>query len=72
MRHQAARIHLDQADEKIGNVDGSPWIRNQIQRQSMPSWRWRHYRKAGCGRITGKPFCPQSLYTARKFCRTPY
>ena len=36
MRRQAARIHLDQADEKIGNVDGSPWIRNQIQRQSMP------------------------------------
>jgi hypothetical protein len=36
MRRQAARIHLDQADEKIGNVDGSPWIRNQIQRQSLP------------------------------------
>jgi hypothetical protein len=35
MRHQAARIHLDQADEKIGNVDGSPWIRNQIERQSL-------------------------------------
>ena len=29
MRRQAARIHLDQADEKIGNVDGSPWIRNE-------------------------------------------
>jgi hypothetical protein len=36
MRRQAARIHLDQADEKIGNVDGSPWIRNQIQRQCLP------------------------------------
>lgn len=36
MRRQAARIHLDQAQEKIGNVDGSPWIRNQIQRQSLP------------------------------------
>lgn len=36
MRRQAARIHLDQADEKIGNVDGSPWIRNQIERQSLP------------------------------------
>jgi hypothetical protein len=22
--------------EKVGNVDGSPWIRNQIQRQSLP------------------------------------
>jgi hypothetical protein len=36
MRRQAARIHLDQADEKIGNVDGSPWIRNQVERQSLP------------------------------------
>jgi hypothetical protein len=36
MRRQAARIHLDQADEKIGNIDGSPWIRNQIEGQSLP------------------------------------
>jgi hypothetical protein len=36
MRRQAALIHLDLADEKIGNVDGSPWIRNQIERQSLP------------------------------------
>jgi len=36
MRRQAARIHLDQADEKIGNVDGSPWIRNQVERQGLP------------------------------------
>jgi hypothetical protein len=36
MRRQAARVHLDLADEKIGNVDGSPWIRNQIKRQSLP------------------------------------
>lgn len=36
MREQAARIHLDQADEKIGNIDGSPWIRNQIERQNLP------------------------------------
>jgi hypothetical protein len=36
MRQQAARIHLDQADEKIGNIDGSPWIRNQIERQNLP------------------------------------
>lgn len=35
MRRQAARIRLDLADEKIGNVDGSPWIRNQIERQSL-------------------------------------
>src|SRR6202044_3423781 len=36
MRRQASRIRLDQADEKIGNVDGSPWIRNQVQQQSLP------------------------------------
>ncbi|MBY0524508.1 MAG: hypothetical protein K2R98_13980 [Gemmataceae bacterium] len=36
MRLQAARIHFDQVDEKIGNVDGSPWIRNQIEGQSIP------------------------------------
>src|SRR5207302_1974075 len=36
MRRAAARIRLDQADEKVGNVDGSPWIRNQIERQSLP------------------------------------
>lgn len=36
MRREAGRIHLDQADEKVGNVDGSPWIRNQIERQSLP------------------------------------
>jgi hypothetical protein len=35
MRRQAARLHLDQADEKVGNVDGSPWIRNQVGRQSL-------------------------------------
>ena len=36
MRREASRIRWDQADEKVGNVDGSPWIRNQIQRQSLP------------------------------------
>ena len=36
MRREAGRIQLDLADEKVGNVDGSPWIRNQIQRQSLP------------------------------------
>src|SRR5208282_1736690 len=36
MRREAGRIHLDQADEKVGNVDGSPWIRNQVQQQSLP------------------------------------
>lgn len=35
MRGQANRIHLDQADEKIGNIDGSPWIRRQIERQHL-------------------------------------
>jgi hypothetical protein len=36
MRREASRIRLDQADEKVGNVDGSPWIRNQVQQQSLP------------------------------------
>ena len=36
MRREAARIRLDQANEKVGNVDGSPWIRNQVQQQSLP------------------------------------
>ena len=36
MRREAARIRFDQADEKVGNVDGSPWIRNQVQQQSLP------------------------------------
>ena len=27
---------FDLADEKVGNVDGSPWIRNQVQRRSLP------------------------------------
>jgi hypothetical protein len=36
MRREAGRIRLDLADEKVGNVDGSPWISNQIERQSLP------------------------------------
>lgn len=36
MRRQASRIRLDLADEKVGNVDGSPWIRNQTKSQSLP------------------------------------
>lgn len=36
MRREAARIHLDRADEKVGNVDGSAWIRNQVEQQSLP------------------------------------
>jgi hypothetical protein len=36
MRREACRIRMDRADEKVGNVDGSPWIRNQVERQSLP------------------------------------
>ena len=36
MRREASRVRMDLADEKVGNVDGSPWIRNQIERQSLP------------------------------------
>jgi hypothetical protein len=35
MRREACRIHLDEADERIGNVDGAPWIRNQVERQNL-------------------------------------
>jgi hypothetical protein len=36
MRRDAARIRLDQADEKVANIDGADWIHNQIRRQSLP------------------------------------
>jgi hypothetical protein len=46
MRREASRIRLDWADEKVGNVDGSPWIRNQVERQSLPldalGWDFYH------------------------------
>jgi uncharacterized protein UPF0236 len=31
MQRMALQIDLKKADEKIGNVDGSPWIRNEIE-----------------------------------------
>jgi hypothetical protein len=31
MQRMAVQIELERADEKIGNVDGSPWIRNEIE-----------------------------------------
>jgi hypothetical protein len=36
MRREAARVRMDLVDEKVGNVDGSPWIRNQVKCQSLP------------------------------------
>jgi hypothetical protein len=36
MRREAGRIRFDLADERVGNVDGSPWIVNQIKRQGLP------------------------------------
>jgi hypothetical protein len=36
MRRDAARLHLDRAAEKIANVDGAAWIRNQLHRQGLP------------------------------------
>jgi hypothetical protein len=36
MRRTAARIHLEKAQDKVAIVDGADWIRNQIQRQSLP------------------------------------
>jgi hypothetical protein len=36
MRRDAARVGLDKADDKVAIVDGADWIRNQIERQSLP------------------------------------
>lgn len=36
MRRDAGRVGFDKADDKVGVVDGSEWIKNQIQRQSLP------------------------------------
>lgn len=36
MRRDAGRVGLDRADDKVGVVDGSEWIKHQIQRQSIP------------------------------------
>ena len=36
MRQAAARVGLGGADDKVAVVDGAPWIRNQIEAQSLP------------------------------------
>lgn len=36
MRRDAAHIGFARADERVGNIDGGPWIINQIRRRSMP------------------------------------
>lgn len=36
MRRLAGRIELSSATEKVGNVDGAPWIRLQVQGQNLP------------------------------------
>jgi hypothetical protein len=36
MRRDAGRVGLDKADDKVGLADGSPWIKNQVQRHSIP------------------------------------
>jgi hypothetical protein len=36
MRRDAGRVGLDKADDKVGVVDGSDWIRNQVKGQSIP------------------------------------
>ena len=36
MRRNACRIKLDRADQKVANVDGADWIRNQMRCQSLP------------------------------------
>lgn len=36
MRRDAGRVGLDEADDAVGVVDGSEWIKNQIHKQSVP------------------------------------
>ncbi len=36
MRRDAGRVGLDKADDRVGVVDGSEWIKNQVRRQSIP------------------------------------
>jgi hypothetical protein len=36
MRRDADRIGFGKADERVGNIDGGPWILNQVRRRSMP------------------------------------
>jgi hypothetical protein len=36
MRRDACRLQLQTAQEKVGNVDGAAWIRNQVQVQAVP------------------------------------
>ena len=36
MRRLAARIDLAAANEKVGNVDGAPWIRGQVEGRNLP------------------------------------
>ena len=36
MRRDAGRVGLDQADDRVGVVDGSEWIRNQAKRRGLP------------------------------------
>ncbi len=36
LRRDAGRVRLDLADDKVAVVDGAEWIRNQLERQSLP------------------------------------
>jgi hypothetical protein len=40
LRRDAGRIHLDRADETVGNIGGSPGIRDRVERQSLPLDAW--------------------------------
>jgi hypothetical protein len=36
MRRDAGRIQFGQADDRVGNIDGGPWIIAQIQKRRLP------------------------------------
>jgi hypothetical protein len=38
MQRMACQIELPRADERIANIDGAPWIRNQIELHGVVDW----------------------------------
>ena len=36
MRRDAAQVGFGRAEERVGNIDGGPWIINQVRRRCMP------------------------------------
>ncbi len=52
MRRDAGRVGLDKADDKVGVVDGSDWIKNQIQSSRAYPWTTWGWISTTCRRIS--------------------